>query len=369
MRSEATQKPGFLKKPSFPAGCSAVALIACCAVMQAAEPAARPSPLDRLQERSASNRWQDARSQWATGTQLSAAANQPASVTPDIESVPMRPAVADPADVFGVPSRDEPAPEAPSRNSARTQPRVDPFAPPATEPVIPTVDPIALSPADQSDIARLTAGPAQSRTASALLSALQAPPPQAPPSDAAPPEAPLDSPASEPGLQFPNSQGLDFRPVSAIAPFYDYSPDGADPCQHLCPLPTGCPEDPNLLCPDDGPIPVTGSTERYFPHLEFYWAASNLHHNPLYFENPILERYGHVHYNDCVEPAFSMARFGVQFVSLPYQIALDPVWKRQFALGWYRPGDFAPKLIYQPPLNARAAATAAGVYTGLFLAP
>ena len=62
----------------------------------------------------------------------------------------------------------------------------------------------------------------------------------------------------------------------------------------------------------------------------------------------------------------TMARFGAQFVGLPYQMALDPVCRRQYALGWYRPGDFAPKKIYQVPLNGRAAATAAGVYAGLF---
>jgi hypothetical protein len=100
--------------------------------------------------------------------------------------------------------------------------------------------------------------------------------------------------------------------------------------------------------------------------MDYYWLPSNLYHNPLYFEDPALERYGHVHFNDCVEPFFSMARFGSQFVGLPYQMALDPVCRRQYTLGWYRPGDFAPKKIYQVPLNGRAAATAAGVYAGLF---
>jgi hypothetical protein len=319
----------------------------------AAEPSQRVSPLDRLQGRSATSRWEEARSQWV-GTQ--AAANQPASVTPLPEPViekpvvePVaRPIVADESEAFGRPSQEEIAPAAPATS------RFDPFSlmtdPSANEPA-------PLAPADQGDIRRLTS-PERNPTATALAGVLQAPPPQAPPADYG-----LDAPASP--LDVAESPEAAFKPISAIQPFYDYSPDGDDPCQHLCPLPGMCPDDPNLLCPDDGPIPLTGSTERFFPHLEFFWAASNLHHNPLYFENPGLERYGHVHHHDCVEPVFSVARFGAQFVALPYQIALDPVWRQQYDLGWYRPGDFAPKLIYQPPLNARAAATAAGVYTGL----
>jgi hypothetical protein len=320
---------------------------------EAAEPARRASPLDRLQGRSAASRWEEARSQW--GGTRQAVANQPATVAPPLDAVITEPAsdepkahpvVADEAEAFGPPRQDETAPAAPA------EPRFDPFDVVADEAAQ------TLAPADQSDIQRLTSPAHRDPAASALLSALQAPPPDVPPADYG-----LDSPSSQ--LDVTETPEQAFKPISAIQPFYDYSPEGDDPCQHLCPLPGMCPDDPNLLCPDDGPIPLTGSTQRFFPHLEFYWAASNLHHNPLYFENPALERYGHVHHNDCVEPAFSMARFGVQVVSLPYQIALDPVWRRQYDLGWYRPGDFTPKLIYQPPLNARAAATAAGVYTGL----
>jgi hypothetical protein len=162
----------------------------------------------------------------------------------------------------------------------------------------------------------------------------------------------------------------EIRPITAIQPYYDYDPDGRDPCE-LCPQPAGCEPNPRLQCPEPTPVPVSGSGERFFPHLEYRWAASNLYHNPLYFENPALERYGHVHHHDCVEPAFSVARFGLQFLSLPYQLALDPVCRQRYALGSYRPGDFAPKLIYQPPQNGIAAATAVEsyIYLGLFLIP
>lgn len=370
------------------AGAALSSCLAYGAALTAAEPGERISPLDRLQQRSAETRWDQARTQWTTGQQVTAAANQPAAVSPvadlpEIESPVARPFVADQSDAFGTPARatvTDVAPDAPTAPAARgsttpaapvaghkpATPRIDPFASIDETPGIPDVEPVTLPMPDDHDIRQVTGRTAPARTSAALIGVLQAPP-QAPPAEGT---ESLDSPATEPGLQVPNSQGLDFRPISDIQPFFDYSPDGDDPCTHLCPLPGGCPEDPNLECPDDGEVPIAGSPERYFPHLEFYWTASNLYQNPLYFSNPALERYGHVHYHDCVEPAFSMARFGVQLASLPYQMALDPAWRRQYDLGWYRPGDFAPKLIYQPPLNARAAATSAGVYTGLFfLAP
>lgn len=347
-------KPGLFKNP----GLCALALLACSMAVPAAEPSQRVSPLDRLQGRSATTRWEGARSQWVGTSQ--AAANQPAAVPPaaepEVQNQPggdaaATPIVADESEAFGRQIPEDVAPAAPT---------TDPFSARADGTL---TEPAPLPQDRRAEIRRVVRPARRNPATEALAGALQAPPPQAPPAQVPPADYGLDPAPSQ--LDVAETPQEAFKPISAIQPFYDYSPDGDDPCEHLCPLPGMCPDDPNLLCPGGGPMPVAGSTERYFPHLEFYWAASNLHHNPLYFENPILERYGHVHHHDCVEPVFSVARFGVQFVSLPYQIALDPVWRRQYDLGWYRPGDFAPKLIYQPPLNARAAATAAGVYTGL----
>lgn len=157
------------------------------------------------------------------------------------------------------------------------------------------------------------------------------------------------------------------RPITDISPFLDYNPDGGDACEYLCPSPSSiCEADPNRLCPEEQPLPESGSAERYFAHMNYFWAASNVHYNPLYFEDPQLERYGQVHLHDSVQPLFSMARFGGQLIGLPYQMALAPVHDRVYPLGYYRPGDPAPRLIYQPPLNAKAGAVSAGVYTGLF---
>ncbi len=108
---------------------------------------------------------------------------------------------------------------------------------------------------------------------------------------------------------------------------------------------------------------------RMFPDTAMAWEASNYYHYPLYFEDVVLERYGHT-YPFVVQPFVSAAKFSGQLLALPYQMTLDPINKPMYALGYYRPGEVAPKLKYQIPWNAQAAAVQAGVTTGLiFLIP
>jgi len=107
--------------------------------------------------------------------------------------------------------------------------------------------------------------------------------------------------------------------------------------------------------------------QRNFPGLVYQWEPSNFYHYPLYFEDVPLERYGHT-YHPVIQPVVSIAKFSTQLIFLPYQMTLDPICTPKYALGYYRPGDCAPKLHYQPPLNATAAAVQAGVVTGLLFA-
>lgn len=108
---------------------------------------------------------------------------------------------------------------------------------------------------------------------------------------------------------------------------------------------------------------------RMFADTAMVWEPTNFYHYPLYFEDATLERYGHT-YPFVVQPFVSVAKFGGQLLALPYQMTLDPIDKPMYALGWYRPGEVAPKLKYQIPWNAQAAAVEAGVVTGLiFLIP
>lgn len=160
------------------------------------------------------------------------------------------------------------------------------------------------------------------------------------------------------------------RKINEILPYFDYEPDPDvdDPCLNLCPRPDGLPckqyGEGELVppCPTEVGLGDDPFTPRSIPPSVFAWKASNIHYNPLYFEDVPLERYGHTY--GCVQPIVSLGKFGVQLVGLPYQMALDPPCKTVYPLGYYRPGEPAPKLCYQVPFNARAAAIAAGFYTG-----
>ncbi|MBX3444887.1 MAG: hypothetical protein KF774_20975 [Planctomyces sp.] len=159
-----------------------------------------------------------------------------------------------------------------------------------------------------------------------------------------------------------------FRPITAIQPFFDYEPDGG-PCDHLCPQ-EDCEPRTTEECPEEAPFASLASPDRTFDPMCYMWTASNLYHNPLYFEDVPLERYGHVKCNECVQPFVSLSKFSLQLVGLPYQMALDHPQARRYALGYYRPGDCAPRLHYRVPLNGEAALTSGVFYTGLgFLIP
>ena len=110
---------------------------------------------------------------------------------------------------------------------------------------------------------------------------------------------------------------------------------------------------------------TSGYEQRSFPEITLAWEPTNFYYYPLYFSDPALERYGHS-YPRVIQPLASIARFGTQVVFLPYQMAITPPCKPEYPLGFYRPGEYAPKLHYPIPLNAHAAITEAAVVTGLF---
>jgi hypothetical protein len=147
--------------------------------------------------------------------------------------------------------------------------------------------------------------------------------------------------------------------LSDIQPYFDYSPTGQPVCRD---------SGDDVSCPAFVPMPDEGGDpNRYFAEVDTYWLPSNVFHRPLYFEDPALERYGHTH-GDLVQPLVSTGRFGVQLIGLPYQMALDPPRRRVYPLGYFRPGECAPKQCQPIPLNAKAAAISGAVYTGLIFA-
>ena len=105
-----------------------------------------------------------------------------------------------------------------------------------------------------------------------------------------------------------------------------------------------------------------------------YWAAAATCHMPLYFQDPMLERYGHsvenyfgplgrymaypvdnhtqtTQRNQMVQPFFSVGRFAWQIITWPYALVVDPPWEAQYDLGYWRPGDRIPTDLYYQPLT------------------
>jgi hypothetical protein len=161
--------------------------------------------------------------------------------------------------------------------------------------------------------------------------------------------------------------------VTQIMPFMDYEPDpkvaAEDPCQNLCPRPDGAPcksvDGKGPECPNEVLLSTGPFQPRVFPASTYTWQASNIFYQPLYFEDPDLERYGHA-WPFFIQPIVSSLRFTTQAVGIPYQMVIDPCCCRVYPLGYYRPGECSPKLIYQIPWNTEAAAAEAGVITGVY---
>ncbi len=194
----------------------------------------------------------------------------------------------------------------------------------------------------------------------------EVPAPPATPETPAPPATPRQPAEAVAAAPQPEPDPIqNLKSIKDIQPFYDYAPQGGDPNESLCPRPAGA--DPNKTykeCPVESELMLQGSLERNHSIIPVYWQASNVSHNPLYFEDSGLERNGHS-FSNAVQPFVSAGKFGAQVIALPYTVALDPVWKRETPLGHYRPGECAPKRHLALPINGRAAVVAAATYTGI----
>ncbi|MDP6444016.1 MAG: hypothetical protein QF805_09525 [Pirellulaceae bacterium] len=101
--------------------------------------------------------------------------------------------------------------------------------------------------------------------------------------------------------------------------------------------------------------------------VDFHWEASGLHHRPLYFEDPQLERHGHG-YAKIVQPAISSAKFARDALIFPYRLGLDPPHVSIHELGHERPGNHAIHRREHLPFSLRGAVLQGGATAGfLFL--
>ncbi len=121
---------------------------------------------------------------------------------------------------------------------------------------------------------------------------------------------------------------------------------------------------------------VCGTT-RGWPVNTFTWVASCLCHNPLYFEEINLERYGYgcgcfsPCCSNCLQSAVSACHFFGTIPALPWEMAVDCPGECDYSLGYYRPGSCPPwryNCCTQP--SCLGALSEGGVATGLvFLIP
>ena len=102
---------------------------------------------------------------------------------------------------------------------------------------------------------------------------------------------------------------------------------------------------------------------RQWKPITLAWKASELHHHPLYFEDAELERYGHT-LGAFAQPFKSGAHFFLNIAVAPYNMALEDPKDLRYALGYYRPGSSAPRLIPAIPWSTKAALWQAGAIVG-----
>lgn len=110
-------------------------------------------------------------------------------------------------------------------------------------------------------------------------------------------------------------------------------------------------------------------THRQWCGTSFYWNASLLNHQPLYFEDQNLERHGFS--RGCImQPVVSGVKFFGTLPALPYLMAAAPPQETSFTLGQSRPGSHACYVSQRPRLGLDAAAVESAAVVGLiFLIP
>ena len=89
---------------------------------------------------------------------------------------------------------------------------------------------------------------------------------------------------------------------------------------------------------------------QYFQAHFASWTAHRFRHNPLYFEEANLERYGN---QLRAQNLMSAAHFFTSAALLPYKMGQSPPHSCDYTLGYHRPGDCVPYQIYKKPLSKK----------------
>jgi hypothetical protein len=260
-------------------------------------------------------------------------------------------------------------------------PPTTPPIPSEPAPVIPRPEEPGAAASVPARVADASQGPDSSVPSLPASASIPEPPPA--------PEAPTArEPYSLPPLPGSSNADRPDEPVSSILneklrreveqiaqrPPGDRGPVGIDPNSGMAPSPGS-----TRLELQRAPSPTEARPMRRIPVPEEYqrlgkrewnperkyWAAAGTCHMILYFQDPVLERYGqsveqslgpigrYFSYplddpkqsnqrNQILQPFYSMGKFCFQVGTLPYKLVVDPPWESEYDLGYYRPGDRIP---------------------------
>jgi len=120
-------------------------------------------------------------------------------------------------------------------------------------------------------------------------------------------------------------------------------------------------------------VPVVQHTVGYsrdWTPLSYSWEAPQLKYNPLYFEDPQLERYGNE--IGILQPFLSGARFYTTIATLPYQMMSEgnSVCHTVYDFGYARPGDCVPYALEVPEFSLTGSLASGGwVYALIVILP
>ncbi len=104
--------------------------------------------------------------------------------------------------------------------------------------------------------------------------------------------------------------------------------------------------------PPSMPLPLAADRGIYSTYHK-NWVAMGFCHQPLYFEDAMLERHGHERF-PMLQPLVSGAKFFTTIPLAPYQWTLQPPLEDRSTLGSYRAGTPAPVLRQRLPYDKRA---------------
>lgn len=84
-----------------------------------------------------------------------------------------------------------------------------------------------------------------------------------------------------------------------------------------------------------------------WPLLEYQWAAPEMWHQPLYFDDEPLERYGQT-ISPQYQPYLSGLRFYMTLPVMPFKLWADRPYSYISTLGYFRPGAQNPSILQRP---------------------